>query len=59
MTTTQRESTLFKELKRIRDLIEKESVSYGDLAFIQNYQTEIKELFPDDLVFWEWAGIEE
>lgn len=59
MTHAQQNSSLYKELKRIRKLIEKEKVSYGDLVFLQNYQVEVMEFFPDDPLLWQWAGIEE
>lgn len=46
-------------LTEIRESIENESISYGEIAFLQEHQQEVKELFPDDLVLWEWAGIPE
>lgn len=52
-------TTLYKELKRVRKLIEEERVSYGDILFIQEHQTEIQEWFRGDFLFYQWAGIEE
>jgi hypothetical protein len=60
MTNTSRNSTLYKELARLRDIIHAQgSMSWGDCAFLAENKAEIKELFPDDPVFWEWAGIDE
>ena len=47
------------KLQAILDAIENESVSYGEIAFLQAHQEEVKTLFPDNLTLWEWAGIEE
>jgi hypothetical protein len=52
-------TTLYKELKRVRKLIEEERVSYGDILFLQEHQTEVKEWFGDDVILCQWAGIEE
>ena len=55
-----KDSSLYKELKRLCKVInEQGSISYGDIAFLQQYQTEIKEWFPDELELQQWAGIEE
>ena len=53
------ETTLHKEIKRIRKLIENESVSYDDILFLQQHQTEIKAHFSDDTLLLEWADIPE
>ena len=53
-------SFLFKELRHISDLLHKgEGISYEDIAFLQENQTEVKKLFPDDVELWQWAGIDE
>jgi hypothetical protein len=52
-------TTLYKEIKRIRKLIENENVSYDDILFLQQHQTEIKEWFGDDILLLEWANIPE
>lgn len=60
MTEIQKQSVLYKELKQIGDLLHKnKEISYGDIAFLGEYQTEIKEWFPDDIELWQWAGITE
>lgn len=43
----------------IRKEIENESVSYGEIAFLQNHQEFIKEWFADDLLLLQWAGVPE
>lgn len=52
-------TTLYNEILRIRKLIEEESVSWGDIIFLQEHQTEIKNWFGDDLMLCQWAGIDE
>lgn len=52
-------TTLYKEIKRIRKLIENENVSYDDIFFLQQHQTEVKEWFGDDILLLEWANIPE
>ena len=60
MTETQKASFLYKELRHISDLIHSgKGISYGDIAFLNENQTEIKEYFPDDIELWQWAGIDE
>jgi hypothetical protein len=70
MTETQKESSLYKELKRLRDTIyELKRISvvlnkeldlyYTDLIFLYEHQAEIKEYFPADMLLWQWAGIDE
>lgn len=47
-------------LERIIKSIENDqSISYGELAFLQNNQKFIKKNYPDNLTLCEWAGIEE
>lgn len=58
-TSIQQNSSLYKELKLIREDLKQGRISYGDLAFLENHQAEIKEYFPDDMVLWAWAGIPE
>ena len=49
-----------KELSRIAAEIEKgENISYGELAFLQAHQNEIKAEFPDNMALMEYAGIPE
>lgn len=49
-----------KELSRIAAEIEKgENISYGEIAFLQAHQNEIKAEFPDNLALMEYAGIPE
>ena len=52
-------TTLYKEIKRIRKLIENENVSYDDIIFLQQHQTEVEEWFGDDILLLEWANIPE
>lgn len=52
-------TTLYKEILRIRKLIEEEKVSYDDILFLQENQTEVKNWFGDDLILCQWAGIDE
>ena len=52
-------TTLYKEIKRIRKLIENENVSYDDILFLQQHQTEVEEWFGDDILLLEWANIPE
>ena len=59
MTSIQRGTNLYKELKKIRNNIDRECVSMGDVAFLTSHQTEIKEYCPDDAILWQWAGIPE
>jgi len=60
MTNTSRNSTLYKELARLRDIVHADgAMSWGDCAFLAENQTEIKEFFPDDALLWECAGIPE
>lgn len=47
------------KLQAILYAIENESVSYCEIAFLQDHQEEVKTLFPDEPILWEWAGIEE
>ena len=55
-----KDSTLYKELKRLSKIIDKGgNLSYDDIAFLSNYQTEIKAWFPSDVGLWQWAGIPE
>lgn len=55
-----KDSTLYKELKRLCKIINEDgSISYGDIAFLNNHQTEIKAWFPSETKLWEWAGIPE
>lgn len=55
-----KQSSLYKELERLNNIIEQEgSLSYGDIAFLNDHQTEIKEWFPDSIQLWQWAGISE
>jgi len=59
-TETQKESSLYNELKRLRKIINNEgALSWGDIAFLNSHQTEIKEYFPNELLLWQWAGIDE
>lgn len=46
-------------LQSILDAINNECVSYGEIAFLQAHQEEVKTLFPDEPILWEWSGIEE
>jgi hypothetical protein len=47
-------------LKRLCKIINKEgALSWGDIAFLNSHQTEIKEYFPNELLLWQWAGIDE
>lgn len=70
MTNISKNSTLYKELARLRDIIHELSriskilqkdlsLYYSDLAFLYEHQAEIKDYFPDDLLLWQWAGIPE
>lgn len=60
MTEAQKASFLFKELRYISDLLHNgEGISYGEIAFLNDNRTAIKELFPDDIELWQWAGIDE
>jgi len=55
-----KQSSLYKELARIENVIEQNGdLSYGDIAFLGDFQTEIKEWFPDSIRLWETAGIPE
>ena len=53
----QRNLPIEQELKAIKASIEAESVSYGELAFLEAHKTEIIEL--GDQTLAEWAGIPE
>ena len=59
MTTIQQNSSVYKELRRIRAAIDRECVAWGDVAFLTAHQTEVKEYCPDDAVLWQWAWIPE
>ena len=60
MTDIRRNSTLYKELARLRDIINEQGpICCGDCVFLAENKTEIKEFFPDDPILWEWAGIPE
>ena len=45
------------ELERIKGEIEKEGISYGEIAYLQDHQAEIRAL--DDIELAQWAGIPE
>ena len=47
------------EIESVLQSIEDECVSYGEIAFLQAHQEEVKTLFPDEPILWEWAGIPE
>lgn len=47
------------EVESVLQSIEDECVSYGEIAFLQAHQEEVKTLFPDEPILWQWAGIEE
>lgn len=44
-----------KRLKEIKRAIEKENISYGEIAELQS----LKDYIKDDVVLMEWAGIKE
>lgn len=55
-----KESNVYQDLKQIlADIKAGKDISYGDIAFLTDYKTEIKEWFPDEPILWEWAGIPE
>lgn len=45
-----------EQLSSIRKAIENESVSYGEIAFLQAH---VKYIPKDDTLLLEWAGVEE
>ena len=49
-----------KELQRIyADIVAGRDISMGDVVFLQAHQADIKKLYPDDPLLWQWAGIPE
>ena len=48
---------VLEQLNSIREEIEKEQVSYGEIAYLQDHKQEILEL--GDIVLCQWAGISE
>ena len=48
------------ELQRIYDDIAAErDISYSDCVFLQAHQADIKQLYPNDPLLWQWANIPE
>lgn len=48
------------ELQRIYDdIMAQRDISWGDCIFLQEHQDDIKKLYPDDPLLWEWSGIPE
>ena len=52
-------TTQENRLAEIRSAIEAENVSYGEIAELQDMAAESPELFADDPLLAEWAGIPE
>ena len=47
-------------LEELKNTIEKgEQLSYGEIAFLQRHQKEIKKYFPNDADLYQWANIPE
>ena len=53
---TKKLESIKKQLSSIRKAIEDESVSYGEIAFLQEH---VKYIPKDDILLLEWAGVEE
>lgn len=48
------------ELKRIyADIAAERDISMGDVVFLQANQADIKQLYPNDPLLWQWANIPE
>lgn len=48
------------ELKRIYDDIAAErDISWGDCVFLEAHKADIKKLYPNDPLLWQWANIPE
>ena len=48
---------ILEQLNSIREEIEKEQVSYGELAYLEDHKQEILDM--EDIVLAQWAGISE
>lgn len=46
-------------IKYIRQSIDAEKVSYGEISFLMENTQVIKKHFPNDPVLWQWAGLSE
>lgn len=51
--TKQTLAAIYAALKAEKD------ISWGEIAFLQAHQAEIKQLYPDDPLLWQWAEIPE
>ena len=55
-----RDKGLIVQLTEILHLIESgQDISWGEIAFLEAHQREIKKYFPSEPLLWEWAGIPE
>lgn len=46
-----------KTLMSIKESIQKQNISYGEIAYLQDHKAEIKAI--DDIELAQWAGISE
>ena len=46
-------------LDYLRDEIQAERISYAEIAELQDLKDAIKDIYPDDVVLLEWAGVPE
>jgi hypothetical protein len=55
---TETDEEIEEALASIREAIDEECISYGEIFYLQEHQDYIKK-HSDDVVLWEWANIPE